>query len=93
MSAPDKAVSTDRELVAVFDTAQETEAMVIQGLLESGGIESLLTSRENSQDVLPIGGVVVRVPAADAEEARRIIQTYHDQSDAEIILDDEPAGG
>jgi len=32
------------ELVKVFDTEQESEAMVVQGLLESAGIESLIWS-------------------------------------------------
>ena len=68
MANQEKAASTDRELVVVCDTSQETEAMVIQGLLESGGIESLITPRDNPQDVLPVGGVVVRVASSDAEE-------------------------
>jgi hypothetical protein len=92
MPSPDKP-STGRELVTVCDTAQETEAMVIQSLLESAGIESLITPRDNPQDVLPVGGVVVRVSAEDAEEARRIIQDYRDHPEAEILLDEEEAAG
>jgi hypothetical protein len=78
-----------RELVQVFDTQQETEAMVIQGLLDSAGIESLMSALDSPQDVLPgVGGVVVRVAAEDAEEARRVINEYRNQPEPEITLDD-----
>jgi hypothetical protein len=64
----------DPELVIVFDSNQESEAMVVHGLLTSAGIDSLLLSLEAAQDVLPgVGGVVVKVNAAQAEEARQII--------------------
>ena len=33
----------NERLVKVFDTEQESEAMVVQGLLESQGIESLIS--------------------------------------------------
>jgi hypothetical protein len=67
----------DRELVEVFDTQQESEAMVVRGLLESAGIEALLSSLDAPQDVLPgVGGVIIRVPADQADDARRIIEEY-----------------
>jgi hypothetical protein len=67
----------DPELVAVFDTMQETEAMVVQGLLTSAGIDSIVTSLQAQQDVWPgVGGVVVQVAAARAEEARQMIADY-----------------
>ena len=79
------------ELVEVFDTAQESEAMVVHGLLTSAGIESMVMNLEAPQDVLPgVGGISVRVNPADEEEARRIIEDYRtngasedDQSPAE----------
>lgn len=62
------------ELVDVFGSKEESEAMVVRGLLESAGIECLVTALEAPQDVLPgVGGLVVRVPADRAEEARRLI--------------------
>lgn len=65
------------ELVRVFDTEQESEALVVQGLLESAGIEALVTSLDAPQDVLPgVGGIVVRVTADRAEEARRMIEDF-----------------
>jgi len=68
-------IRDQRELISVFDTADETEAHVVQGLLESNGIESLLTNLDAPQDVLPgVGGIVLRVRPEDAEEARSIIE-------------------
>ena len=68
-------IEKERELVQVFDTADEAEALVVQGLLESHGIEALRTYRDAPQDVLPgVGGIVLRVRPSDAEEARSIIE-------------------
>lgn len=62
------------DLVEVFDTQEESEAWVVQGLLESAGIEAVITGLDAPQNVLPgVGGVLVRVSPEDAEEARRII--------------------
>jgi hypothetical protein len=67
----------NEELVKVFDTDQESEAMVVQGLLESQGIESLITSLDAPQDVLPgVGGVIVQVREEQAQEARDLIESY-----------------
>ena len=84
------------ELVQVFDTKQESEALVIQGLLDSAGIESLLTNLDAPQDVLPgVGGVIVQVAAEVAEEARRVIDEYqnHPASDTEVVMEDGPENG
>ncbi len=68
-------IERERELVQVFDTADEAEALVVQGLLESNGIEALLTNLDAPQDVLPgVGGIVLRVRPSDAEEARSVIE-------------------
>ena len=64
------------ELAPVFDTMDEAEALVVQGLLESNGIESLVSYRDAPQDVLPgVGGILLRVRPEDADEAREIIET------------------
>jgi hypothetical protein len=70
------AEKTNDALVIVFDTEQESEAMVVQGLLDSVGIENLITSLDAPQDVLPVGGVVIQVAPDQADEARRIIEAY-----------------
>jgi Putative prokaryotic signal transducing protein len=65
----------NKELVRVFDTEQESEAMVVNGLLQSAGIQSDLTSLDAPQDILPgVGGSVILVREEDAERARQLIQ-------------------
>lgn len=86
---------SDPELVEVFDTKQESEAMVVQGLLTSAGIESILANLEAPQDVLPgVGGISVRVNASQEEEARRLIDDYRNNpasEDDSLPLDDDRA--
>jgi hypothetical protein len=63
------------ELVKVFDTEQESEAMVVRGLLEASGIPAVIENLDAPQDVLPgVGGVIVLVRAEQAEEAARLIE-------------------
>ena len=79
----EQAVPDDEELVPVLDTKEESEAMVVRGLLESAGIEALVSYLDAPQDVLPgVGGIVVRVRAGDAEQARGIIEDYRQNGDA-----------
>ena len=67
----------DPELVEVFDTMQESEAMVVHGLLTSAGIESVVANLLAPQDVFPgVGGISIRVNPAQEEEARRLIDDY-----------------
>lgn len=83
----------NERLVKVFDTEQESEAMVVRGLLESEGIESLISYLDAPQDVLPgVGGIIVQVREEQAEEARQIIEAYHTDIPAEEDLteDSEP---
>jgi hypothetical protein len=96
MSA-DRTQSHD-ELVEVFDTMEESEAMVVRGLLESAGIEAMITARDAPQDVLPgVGGVVVRVTPDRADEARRVIEEFRtsspegDESEESDFNDDSAA--
>ncbi|MCU1283738.1 MAG: hypothetical protein JWO13_88 [Acidobacteriales bacterium] len=79
-----------RELVQVFETAQESEALVVQGLLDSAGIETLIASEVGPQDVLPgVGSVFIRVPAESADEARRLIEDYRSSNESEVIAQDQ----
>jgi hypothetical protein len=67
----------NEKLVKVFDTEQESEAMVVKGLLESAGIECNLTSTATAQDSFPgLGGVVLMVREEDVEPARRILAEF-----------------
>lgn len=79
---------TDPDLVDVFVTQQESEAMVVHGLLESGGIESAVITGE-AQDVLAgVGGMVIRVSPEEADEARRIIEDYKNTAATDVELED-----
>jgi hypothetical protein len=67
----------NEKLVRIFDTEQESEALVVHGLLESTGIDSDITSLAAQQDILPgVGGTVILVREEDAERARRVIEDY-----------------
>jgi hypothetical protein len=64
----------NEKLVKVFDSEQESEAMVVKGLLDSAGIESDLASARLLQDAFPgMGGMIILVREEDAEKARRLI--------------------
>jgi hypothetical protein len=79
----------NQKLETVFDTADETEAAVVQGLLESAGIESLVTSPDAPQEVMPgLGGVGIKVPADRVEEARRVIGEYYQRIVTILQTDD-----
>ena len=85
MSMPATPLPTPNEkLVRVFDTEQESEAMVVQGLLESAGIDSQFGEAENSPDVLPVGGVGILVREEDAERAREVIDEFRRSPEQEI---------
>jgi len=81
-------------LVKVFDTEQESEALVVRGLLESAGIEALIVSLDAPRDVLPgVGGMVVQVAPEDAEKAMQLIKDYRDGApvDEEELTEESPS--
>ena len=80
------------ELVKVFDTEQESEAMVVRGLLEANGIPSVIENLDAPQDVLPgVGGVIVLVRQEQAEDAARLIQESRENAptDDEIVNEEQ----
>ena len=81
------------ELVKIFDTDEESEAMVVRGLLETAGIDAIIQNREAPQDILPgVGGVVILVRPDQAEEAVETIEEYrnHPTTDADEAVSEEP---
>ena len=84
----------NQTLVRVFDTQQESEAFVVQGLLQSSGIESEITSLDATQDVFPgVGGMVILTREEDAAEAKRVIkESTVSLTDSEIAEGDLNAG-
>ena len=78
----------NEKLVKVFDSEQETEVLVVKGLLDSAGIESDMTSVDAVQDLFPgVGGTVLLVREEDAERARQTIEEYKNAA----TIDDETA--
>jgi hypothetical protein len=72
----------NEELVRVFDTQQESEALVVQGLLQSAGIDAEVTAIDATQDIFPgVGGTIVLVREEDADEARRVIAESRELSE------------
>jgi hypothetical protein len=64
----------NEKLVKVFDSEDESEALVVKGLLDSAGIDSDLASASLLQDAFPgLGGMLIRVREEDADDARRLI--------------------
>lgn len=86
----------NEKLVKVFDSEQESEALVVKGLLDSAGIDSDLTSASLVQDAFPsLGGMLILVREEDAETARRVIaegrrSAPDDDETAEIAIIEEP---
>ena len=75
------------KLVKVFDSEQESEVLVVKGLLDSVGIESDMTSVEAVQDLFPgVGGTVLLVREEDAALAKQTIEESRN-----AVVDDETA--
>jgi Putative prokaryotic signal transducing protein len=86
--------SPNEPLVEVFGTKEDSEALVVQGLLDSAGIDSVIVSLDAPQEVLPgVGGVVIRVAAENAAEARRLIEEYRTSAEQETDDDKEDLSG
>ncbi len=69
------------KLVDIFDSNDDSEAMVVRGLLESGDIEVLMTSVEAPAGVfpfstMPLGHIRLQVFESQAEDALRVIAEY-----------------
>ena len=84
----------NEKLVKVFDSVDESEALVVKGLLESAGIESDLTSASMVQDTFPgLGGMIILVREEDAEAARSAIAertSLPDEDTAELEITEDP---
>jgi Putative prokaryotic signal transducing protein len=82
------------EPVEVFDTMQESEAMIVHGLLTSAGIDSVIATLQATQDIFPgVGGISIRVNPAQEKEALRVIEDYraNPASEDDSALSDDNA--
>jgi len=84
-SQTEESPEPNEKLVMVFETNDESEALVVKGLLESDGLEVLMSTREAPVGVFPIssthlGDIRLLVRAELADGARRLI----DDSEVDI---------
>ena len=87
---PNPKPDPNEKLVKVFDTEEESEALVVKGLLDSAGIENDLAPASLSQDTFPgLGGVIITVREEDAGKARKLIA---ESRVVDEVDDDETVG-
>jgi Putative prokaryotic signal transducing protein len=80
----------NEKLVKVFDSEQESEAMVVKGLLDSAGIDNDLQSASLLQDAFPgLGGMIILVREEDEEKARSLIAESRQGAAVNEVGDDE----
>src|SRR5690349_9624728 len=93
---PQRRPDPNEKLVKVFDSEQESEALVVKGLLDSAGIDSDLTAASMVQDAFPgLGGMIILVREEDADAARNVIQEQRqsaldETSEIEAVNEDPP---
>ena len=74
---PNQKPNPNEKLAKVFDSEEESEALVVKGLLDSAGIENDLASASLLQEAFPgLGGVIITVREEDAGKARALIAEY-----------------
>jgi hypothetical protein len=94
---PNSDLSPDpnEKLVKIFDSEDESEALVVRGLLDSAEIDCDLQSASLLQDAFPgLGGMLILVREEDAERARQLMKDYRrspgDEETAESDIIEEP---
>jgi len=76
-TAEEQRPDPNEKLVKVFGSEQESEAMVVKGLLDSAGIDNDLQSASLLQDAFPgLGGMIILVREEDAAKARGLIEEF-----------------
>lgn len=78
------------EVEVVFRTQSEIEASVVQGLLESEGLQVMRLAGPPpgvfAFAVTTLGEIVIAVPAGQAHDARRVLQSYGDAGGAGLTV-------
>jgi Putative prokaryotic signal transducing protein len=89
-TAAERRPDPNEKLVKVFDSEQESEAMVVKGLLDSAGIDNDLQSASLLQDAFPgLGGMIILVREEDAEKARGLLEEYRQSGTVADAADDD----
>ena len=77
------------EPVVIFTTASDIEASVVMSLLDSHGIQSFRASGNTHRlwpmAVTPLGPIRIAVPAAEADDARRIIDSHREDVGSRVV--------
>ena len=81
------------ELVQVAVAENDSEANIIQSLLEAAGIESLVSAEIGPQDVLPLGPVIIKVAPENADKARQVIADAQTVPDEDMLDEAEANAG
>jgi hypothetical protein len=96
MAEPDVTTEAPRpdpneKLVKVFDSEQESEALVVKGLLDASGIDNDLQSASFLQDAFPgLGGMIILVREEDERRALTLIaESRQNVPDSDSEADDE----
>jgi len=93
-AAEERKPDPNEKLVKVFDSEQESEALVVKGLLDSAGIDCDLASASLLQDAFPgMGGMIILVREEDAEKARGLIAESRQELGAGDEVDDDETQG
>jgi hypothetical protein len=96
MAEETKAMTEERrpdpneKLVKVFDSEEESEAMVVKGLLDSEGIDNDLKSASLLQDAFPgMGGMIILVREEDEARARGLIEESRAGAASKVVEEEE----
>ncbi len=80
----------NEKLVKIFDSEQESEALVVKGLLDSAGIDNDLKSASFLQEAFPgLGGMIILVREEDKQKALELIEQSRAGAPAAEPDDDE----
>jgi len=90
MTTEEQRPDPNEKLVKVFDSEQESEALVVKGLLDSAGIDNDLQSASLLQDAFPgMGGMIILVREEDEQKALNLIAESKQEVSATEPDDDE----
>jgi hypothetical protein len=84
----------NEKLVKAFDSEDESEAMVVKGLLDSASIDNDLKSASLLQDAFPgMGGMIILVREEDEEKARNLIEESRRSAVGDDDVDEDETKG
>jgi hypothetical protein len=89
-AATEERPDPNEKLVKIFDSEQESEALVVKGLLDSAGIDNDLKSASFLQEAFPgLGGMIILVREEDEQKARELIEQSREGAPVTEPDDDE----